>query len=154
MAKTDKRRSPLVQLAQKYNIGTFFIGPKNKYIEISENNLQLILKSFGVDTSGAESIEEALADVNIKNWRRPIASTIHKVQNKAIQFDFYIPKGNIAIVILELESGKKQELYRIDSGKYDDTKIVDGKQICHIVKKFADNIEMGYHKIVVEINGQ
>ncbi|MDR3128124.1 MAG: 4-alpha-glucanotransferase [Bifidobacteriaceae bacterium] len=151
MPKKDKRKSPIIKLAQKYNIGTFFIGPKKKFIEISESNLGLILQAFGVDTSSDEAIEEAIAEIDLKPWRTPLAPTIHKSVGEDIILDFYIPKGNIAVVTLVKESGDKKELYRLDSGKYNDVKIIDGFEISHMVQKYKDDIEPGYHKIVLEV---
>ncbi|MDR2748528.1 MAG: 4-alpha-glucanotransferase [Bifidobacteriaceae bacterium] len=154
MTKRDTRKSPLIDLATKYNIPSFFIGPKGKLIQISETALQLVLESFGVEANSVEAIEKSLAQADLKDWKRPLSPTVFKEIGENTQFDFYIPKGNLAVVTLEKESGQISELYRIDSGRCNDTKIVEGVEIAHIVKKVKADIDPGYHKIWVEYNNQ
>ncbi|MDR2799484.1 MAG: 4-alpha-glucanotransferase [Bifidobacteriaceae bacterium] len=153
MTKKDTRKSPLIELAAKYNIPSFFIGPKKKVIQISETALRLVLESFGIDASSKEAIEKSLAHADLKDWRRPLAPTVFKEIGQNTSFHFYIPKGNIAVVALEKENGEKSQLFKIDSGKCNDTKIVDGAEIAHIVKKIKNDIEPGYHKIWTEYDG-
>jgi 4-alpha-glucanotransferase len=161
VTKSDTKKSAgksgisaaLENLAEKYGIGTSYIGSDDSYQEISESVLRQILGIMGVEADTDEQITAHLDRKEIEKWTTPFQKTIIEIVGYGSEVDIYlksslvddVEKLGIRIV---LENGEERAV--LDLYESLEEKVIDGVKYEHRMFALPKDLPAGYHHICIQ----
>lgn len=131
-------------LADAYGVATEYWDQSGAHVEVSAETVRAILHSLDVDAS-PDAMEQALADVPMRHWRRFIPPFFVTRQGEGRRAWMHVPHGDPARMWVELFDG-----YAIDLAQMDvwvDPVEVDGVLVGEASFWVPDSLPIGYHTL-------
>ena len=125
----------------------------------SESTLAAILDSLQADPTSRGSLEHALEDRELRDWRRNLPPTILlTAETTPHQVAVTLPaeqSGAAAVIEIRQESGDSSRTsVELGSVPLAEEKTVDGKRLVRKLVTLPDALPLGYHTLTLEIAGQ
>ena len=110
---------------------------------IAEDALVAILAALGVDASSDEAIETALADADLRSWRRVLPPVVVTREGWTPWVPVHVPDGESVTLTIELEDGGTRELRQVDH--WVDPREVDGVLTGEATFELDGDLPLGWH---------
>jgi len=103
-------QTSLAALADMLGVATEFWDWKGTHTVVSEDTIVRVLKAMGVDASTPEKVADAIAEVQLKPWRRSLPPVVVVPVGTQTHVEAHIVHGHPAEVRLRLETGEVRYL--------------------------------------------
>lgn len=131
-------------LADAYGVATEYWDQSGAHVEVSAETVRAILHSLDVDAS-PDAMEQALADVPMRHWRRFIPPFFVTRQGEGRRAWMHVPHGDPARMWVELFDGYVIDLAQMDV--WVDPVEVDGVLVGEASFWVPDSLPIGYHTL-------
>lgn len=135
----------LTALAANLGIATEFFDWKGNHTRIGEDTLIRVLAAMDVDASSPQAIDQALADLDTRAWRRGIPACTVQVEQTVGHVDVHVNHGSPAQVLLRLESGAEFQLHQVDN--FTEPRMIDDRLVGVATFEIPDSLPLGYHSL-------
>ena len=140
----------LRQCADAYGVATEYVDQAGQHQVVDDETVRRVLDALDVDTSSSESLEQALSDRRLRDWRRTLPAVVVSRQARPAQVWVHVPHGTEVQVWVETEDG------RIPCSQVDrwvDPQFVDGAQIGEATFQIPADLPLGWHRLVAAHEG-
>jgi 4-alpha-glucanotransferase len=156
-AKLNQKK--IVELADLARLQTSYIGADDNYYEIDTDALLKVLSSLGIACSTPGDIERSIEKQKNKRWLTPIKKTVIEIAEYASEVELYLPStvfkklDNFDLRIVLEEGASTLENIQIDQiSRSLEERVVDDVEYEKHVFKLPENLPLGYHTIVLDID--
>jgi 4-alpha-glucanotransferase len=105
----------LLELAHRHRIDTDYWDWQGRKVPVTTETLVAVLAGLGVEASTPEAVETALADADLREWRRVLPPTVVAREGSTLWVPVHVPDGTSARVHAELEDGSTRETRPVDN---------------------------------------
>ncbi|WIY83331.1 4-alpha-glucanotransferase [Propionimicrobium sp. PCR01-08-3] len=137
--------SSLRILAEKLGIATDFWDWKGRHTPVSEHTIVAVMAAMGVDAATGESAEAALAELELKPWRRGLPPVVVVSEGDSAHVEAHVAHGHPAQIRLRLENGEVR--YLGQRHHMVEPRDVDGVLIGEASFAIPSDLPTGYHRL-------
>lgn len=141
----------LADLAAAHGISTEFWDWKGRLTEVTDATVVGILAGMGVDASTDEAAHAALADHQVKAWRRALPPCTVMQQGREASVLVHVPGGTPTAVHVRLEEGGRREATQVENHEPD--RDIAGTWTGEATYVIPGDLPLGYHRLVLETPG-
>lgn len=143
----------LGRLADAFGISTEFWDWKGRLTKVDDQTIIGILGGMGVDAATDEAAREALAEHELRPWRRALPPCTVVRQGTPGRLWVHVPGGTPATVWIRLEEGGRREVSQINNDIPD--RDIDGTWTGEATFELPADLPLGYHRVHLEsVNGE
>lgn len=135
----------LQQLADAYGIATQFWDWKGRSTEVAAQTVVKVLAALGVDASSPQAQAKALADHELRTWRRTLPPVVVARQGDPAHVNAHVQSGHRADMRIHLEQGGDRDVEQVDN--WAAPRQVDGVLIGEATFKIPGDLPLGYHHL-------
>ncbi|MBW3068248.1 MULTISPECIES: 4-alpha-glucanotransferase [unclassified Actinomyces] len=150
-AASDLPDERLKQLAEAHGVSTEYWDFHGNLAAPSRTTLVAVLAALGVKADTAQEVEEALREVEIAPWRRTLPPTVVVRAGTQATVPVHMPEGAHVQMHIILEEGDTLQLLQADD--WTAPREVDGATIGQASFVIPEDLPLGWHTIVAEIDG-
>lgn len=137
--------SSLHILADKLGIATEFWDWKGRHTQVAAQTIIKVMAAMGVDASDEEHVQAAIAELEIKRWRRSLPPVIVVTEGNQTQVEAHVAHGHPAQIRLRLEAGGVR--YLGQRGHDVEPREIDGVLIGEASFQIPADLPVGYHRL-------
>ncbi len=137
----------LATLADRYGVATEYWDQAGSHVFVKADVVRAVLRALDVDASTPESIDAALRDAELREWRRRLPPVFVTVQGEQRRVWVHVPHGNAVRVWAEVD-GERRELEQMDH--WVDPVDVDGVLIGEASFAVPADLPLGWHRLTAE----
>ncbi|AXH95922.1 4-alpha-glucanotransferase [Ornithinimicrobium avium] len=134
----------LTELAHAHGVATQFWDWQGRHTEVSTQTVVAVLAALGVDVADEEGVERALAEAELRPWRRVLPPVVVTVQGTAPEVPVHVARGVRFEARLVLEDGTEREL---GAAGQPQTREVDGEPVARVLLDVGDDLPLGWHTV-------
>ncbi len=138
----------LAQLADAYGVALDYWDQSGSLVRVGEDTVRAVLIALGLDVSTAESIEAAVTEKRLRDWRRMLPPVFVMRQGGDQRLWVHVPHGAPARSWIELEGGGRVDLAPRDH--WVDPVEVEGSLVGEASFTMPGDLPLGWHTIVAE----
>ncbi len=138
-------QSSLTALAEALGVATDFWDWKGRHTTVSEDTIIKVMAAMGIDASSPEAIEAALAEVDLKPWRRSLPPVVVVTAGSQSHVEAHVVDGHPAQLRLRLETGEVR--YLGQRQHLVPPREVDGVWIGEASFQIPADLPVGYHRL-------
>jgi 4-alpha-glucanotransferase len=142
----------LGRLAAAYGVATEYWDQGGALVQVGEATVGAALRALGLDISGRESIEAALEEKRLRDWRRMLPPVFVMRQGGDRRLWVHVPDGGPARVWVITEDGQRHDLDQMDF--WVEPVEVDGRIIGEASFRVPGDLPLGWHVAHAESHGQ
>lgn len=140
-------RPLLGELAAAFAISTEFWDWKGRLTEVDDATVVGVLAGMGIDARTDETARTALAEHELRQWRRQLPACTVVDEGEAVRLDVHVGAGWPATVWVHLEEGGRRDARQLPNGRPD--REVDGRLVGEATFEL-DALPIGYHQVYLE----
>ncbi len=133
----------LARLADAYGVATEYWDQGGQLVRVGEATVRAVLRALGLDVSDDASIEAALEEKRLRDWRRMLPPVYVMRQGADQRLWVHVPDGRPARVFVELEDGDRRDLEQMDH--WVPPVDVDGVLIGEASFRLPGDLPLGWH---------
>ena len=142
----------LARLAAALGVATDYWDQAGNHVEVAAATVEAVLKALEVDVSTPESIQAALDDIAMRDWRRMLPPVYVMRQGADQRLWVHVPHGSAVQVHVDAEDGRRLPLQQMDW--WVDPVDVDGVLVGEASFRLPADLPLGWHTVVAESGGQ
>lgn len=142
----------LARLAAALGVATDYWDQAGNHVEVAAATVEAVLKALEVDVSTPESIQAALDDIAMRDWRRMLPPVYVMRQGADQRLWVHVPHGSTVQVHVDAEDGRRLPLQQMDW--WVDPVDVDGVLVGEASFRLPADLPLGWHTVVAESGGQ
>lgn len=138
-------QTSLTNLAEALGIATDFWDWKGRHTTVSDETIIKVMAGMGIDASTPEAIDVALADVELKPWRRSLPPVVVVTAGSQSHVEAHVVDGHPAQLRLRLETGEVR--YLGQRQHLVPAREVDGVWMGEASFQIPADLPTGYHRL-------
>ncbi len=142
MSELDPARR---RLAQAYGIACDYYDWQGRPTVIDTATVTAVLAALGVDARTPQAAEQALVEVELTPWRRPLPPCLVARQGAQLATTVHAPGGVRPAGELVLEDGTTQALPL--TGPVEERTLPDGSRVGRFRLELPEDLPLGYHRL-------
>ncbi|GAB49685.1 4-alpha-glucanotransferase [Mobilicoccus pelagius NBRC 104925] len=143
----------LADLAHRHGVATEYWDWQGEHVTVSAEAIRAVLAALDVDASMPETTRAALAEADLREWRRRIPPVRVVTQGVAATVHVHVPHGDAVRVWVETEElGDERVLAQVD--RWVDPREVDGRLTGEATFAVPIDLPLGWHTLRVEHDGE
>ena len=150
MTVTEPAWSPvaerLARLADAYGVATEYWDQAGNHVDAGSATVEAVLAALGVDVSTPESIQAAIDEVAVRDWRRMLPPVFVMRQGQDRRLWVHIPHGESVRAHVDAEDGQRFLLEQIEW--WIDPVEVDGALVGEASFRVPADLPLGWHTVV------
>ena len=145
----------LLELATACGVSTEFWDWQGGHVRVARRTIVAVLRALDVDASTDEAIENALAVVRERRWRRVLPDVVVVRQGEAATVPVHAPRELTVEVWVDLEDGGRHPLEPSPGGPADavDVREVDGVAVAETTFLVPPELPLGWHRLRARYDG-
>ncbi len=140
----------LVELAHAHGVATEYWDWQGQHVVVSAPAIRAVLTALGIDATGDDAIEHALADVELAPWRRTLPATVVAREGWTPWVATHVPAGTGIRVDVVLEDGTVRPLAQVD--RWVEDREVDGRRLGEATFEVPGDLPTGWHRLVAHLD--
>lgn len=136
----------LARLAAAYGVASEYWDQAGNHVDVGSATVEAVMAVLGVDVSTSESIQAALVDVELRDWRRMLPPVFVMRQGEDRRLWVHVPHGQAVHVHVDTESGERLLLDPMEW--WVDPVEVDGVEIGEASFRLPADLPLGWHTVV------
>lgn len=145
MALADAR---LQQLADAYGISTEFWDWKGRLTHVTPDTVIAVLEALDVDAGSPESVDAALAELEIRDWRSALPACVVLEEGRGRHINVHVDASAKALVTVRLEEGG--ERVAVQTENWAPSRWVGDRYVGEATFWLPDDLPLGYHRLALE----
>ena len=141
----------LGRLAAAYGVATEYWDQGGTLVQVGEATVEAVLRALGLDVSSPASIEAAIEEKRLRDWRRMLPPVFVMRQGDARRLWVHVPDGRPAHAWLVLEDGARRDLEQLDH--WVESVDVDGVRVGEASFSVPGDLPLGWHTVHAESDG-
>lgn len=136
----------LAELAEAWGVLTSYHDWRGQPVSVATETVVAVLAALGVDASGPAAVRAALAEHELRPWRRTLPPTVVTTPAGGAIVPVHVPVDASARLWIELEDGgRRGELARRDGET--PRRMVDGRETCQQHHEIPAGLPLGWHTL-------
>jgi 4-alpha-glucanotransferase len=135
----------LARLAAAYGVATEYWDQSGTLVQVGAATVGAVLTALGLDISSPESVEAALEEKRLRDWRRMLPPVYVMRQGSDQRLWVHVTDGRPAEAWLVLEDGERRPLDQMDF--WVDPVDVDGRLVGEASFRLPGDVPLGWHAI-------
>jgi len=141
----------LGRLAAAYGVATEYWDQRGNLVNVGSATVAAVLTALGLDVSSHESVEAAIEEKRLRDWRRMLPPVFVMRQGQDLRLWVHVPDGAPARAWLDTEQGDRVELAQMDH--WVESVEVDGRLIGEASFRVPGDLPLGWHAVHAESDG-
>jgi 4-alpha-glucanotransferase len=141
----------LARLAAAYGVATEYWDQAGTLVQVGEATVSAVLQALGLDVSSRESIEAAIAEKRLRDWRRMLPPVFVMRQGEDVRLWVHVPDGRPARAWIVTEDGERHDLDQMDY--WVEPVDVDGVRTGEASFRVPGDLALGWHTVHAESDG-
>ncbi len=141
----------LALLAEAYGVATDYWDQSGTFVRVGAVTVAAVLTALGLDVSSSESIEAALEEKRLRDWRRMLPPVYVTRQGQDGRVWVHVSDGKPVRAWLDLEDGARLDLDQMEF--WVDPVIVDGAAVGEASFRMPGDLPLGWHTLHAESEG-
>ena len=137
--------SSLYVLAEKLGVTTDFWDWKGRHTQVPQHTIIAVMAAMGVDAATETSAEAAIAELELKPWRRGLPPVVVVSEGDTTHVEAHVVHGHPAQIRLRLEDGEVR--YLGQRHHMVEPREVDGTLIGEASFAVPSDLPTGYHRL-------
>jgi 4-alpha-glucanotransferase len=138
----------LARLADAYGVATRYWDQAGAEVLVGARTVAAVLSALGLDVSSAESIQAALAEKGLRDWRRMLPPVYVMRSGADQRLWVHVPDGRPATAWVLTEDGDRIDLAQLDF--WIDPVEVDGTLVGEASFRLPADLPLGWHVVHAE----
>ena len=145
-------QTPLKTLADLLGIATEFWDWKGRHTIVSDDTIIKVMAAMGVQAATDEQVEHAIAEHDLKPWRRSLPPVVVVTQGDSAHVEAHVVDGQPAQLRLRLETGEVR--YLGQRQHLVPARTIDGVAIGEASFQVPADLPTGYHRLELLSDGR
>ena len=137
----------LAELAERYGVATEYWNQAGAHVYVRAEVVRAVLRALDVDASTPESIDAALRDADLREWRRRLPPVFVTVRGEQRRAWVHVPHGALVRMWVVI-AGERRELEQLDH--WVDPVDVDGVLTGEASFAVPPDLRLGWHHLEAE----
>lgn len=137
----------LRHLADQYGVATEYWDFHGTHRHVPDATLLAVLSALGLDLESDSDVSDAIADIDLKPWRRVLPSCLVVRHGQEHDVPVHVPDGLGVSATVQLEDGQSWPLGQKD--QWVEPREIDGERIGRATFLLPSNLPLGWHSIEV-----
>ncbi|MHB1163665.1 MAG: 4-alpha-glucanotransferase [Candidatus Nanopelagicales bacterium] len=138
----------MARLAAALGVATEYWDQAGNHVDVGEATVAAVLRALRVDASTPESIQAALDELRLRDWRRMLPPVYVMRQGEDRRLWVHVPDGTAVRVQVAAENGARIDLDQMDW--WVEPVEVDGRRVGEASFTLPADLPLGWHTIVAE----
>ncbi len=138
----------LGRLAAAYGVATEYWDQAGTLVQVGSATVAAVLMALGLDVSSHESIENAIEEKRLRDWRRMLPPVFVMREGEDLRLWVHVPDGAPARAWVDTEQGSRVELTQMDY--WVESVEVDGQLIGEASFRVPGDLPLGWHTVHAE----
>jgi 4-alpha-glucanotransferase len=135
----------LARLAGAYGVATEYHDWQGRHVVVPRDTVVAVLAALEVDASTPEALQQALRDVELAPWRRPVPTCTVVREGRAGRVLVHVRDGWSAQLVAVLEGGGRRPLRQVPHEAT--PRDVDGRRLGEAAFELPDDLPLGWHTL-------
>ena len=137
----------LDELAGQFGIAREFWDWKGRHTVVSDDTVRQVLAALEIDASTPEKAADAVADQQIRPWRRALPPCVVVTEGDFGWVNVHVPAGRPAELTIRLENG--DAIWAQQWANDNPDRWVDDRMVGEATFRLPNALSLGYHRLVL-----